>query len=149
MSLNANEAAAGLEQLRSERKLRPLTKAEEGWDIHNLPNGLFGFTYAPGLKEVPVYSKQHYHGFEIQRLANGEIHVVGFVTAGEKAQFAAAKQAVQAVVYPDRWNESTELVSLSTARLQPAKKAVTREDGNPFRTLVYPESTAASTDSSS
>jgi hypothetical protein len=139
MSLNTDtSAAAELEQLRLERKLRPLTKPEEGTDIYHLPNGVFGYTYAPGLKEVPVYSKQHYHGFEIHKLSTGEVHVVGFVTPAEKTQFESAKTAVQAVVFPDRWKESTELISLPDSRLQPAKKAVTREDGNPFKTLVSP-----------
>jgi hypothetical protein len=133
-----SSAAAELEQLRSERKLRALTKAEEGTDIYRLPNGVFGFTYAPGLKEVPVYSKQHYHGFEIQRLSNGEVHVVGFVTPAEKAELKDAKQASKIALFPERWEASTELVTIADTRLQPAKKAVTREDGNPFRTLVFP-----------
>jgi hypothetical protein len=132
-------AASELEQLRSGRGLRPLTKAEEGSDIYHLPNGVFGFTYAPGLREVPVYSKQHYHGFEIHRLSSGEVHIIGFVTPEEKAQFASAMQPVQAVVFPERWKTATELVSLPDTRLQPARKAVTREDGNPFKTLVSPQ----------
>lgn len=127
-----------IEQLRSERGLRALTSQEEGTDIYHLPNGVFGFTYAPGLKEVPVYSKQHYHGFEIHRLANGEVHVVGYVTPDESTKISSSKEAAQAVVFPEPWEKSTELISLAGSRLQPAKKAVTREDGNPFRTLVFP-----------
>ena len=138
MSLNTAEgAASAVEQLRSDRQLRPLTKEEEGTDIYHLPNGVFGFTYAPGLKEVPVFSKRHYGGFEIHRLSNGEVHVVGFVTAAERAQISASAQPVQALIYPDHWKQSTELVSIADTRLHPAKKAVAREDGNPFRTLIY------------
>ena len=137
-------AAAELEQLRSERGLRAISKEEEGSDIYRLPNGVFGFSYAPGLKEVPIYSKQHYHGFEIHRLSNGEVHVVGFVTADETTQLTAAKQAVQAAIFPERWSSSTEVVSVAATRLQPAKKAVAREDGNPFRTLISPAPVASS-----
>jgi hypothetical protein len=139
MSLNpAAGAASDLEQLRSERGLRALTKTEEGSDIYRLPNGVFGFSYAPGLKEVPVYSKQHYHGFEIHRLSNGEVHLIGFVTPEEKAQMAAATLAVQVMIFPEHWKESTELVSVADTCLQPAKKSVSRQDGNPFKTLVSP-----------
>ena len=137
-SQTADGGVAQLEALRSERKLRALTTTEEGTDIYHLPNGVFGFSYAPGLKEVPIYSKRHYHGFEIHRLSNGEVHVVGFVTPGEKAQFESSKQAVQVKIFPDPWEASTELISVADRRSQPAKKAVTREDGNPFRTLVFP-----------
>ena len=139
MSLNTETtSAADLEELRSERRLRALTKEEEGSDIYHLPDGVYGFTYAPGLKEVPVYSKRHYGVFEIERLTNGEIHIVGFVTPTEKAQLGAATTAVQIVIFPASWDDSTELITLADRRLQPAKKAVTREDGNPFRTLVFP-----------
>ena len=141
MSSNTAAGAASseqLDQLRSERALRPPTKEEEGTSIFHLPDGLFGFTYAPGLKEVPVYAKRHYHGFEVHRLANAEIHLVGFVTPDEKAKLTGAKEAVQLVIFPDPWEQSTELISVSQTRLQPAKKAVSREDGNPFRTLVFP-----------
>jgi len=130
--------AAELAQFRAERKLRALTKPEEGSDVYHLPNGVFGFTYAPGLKEVPIYSVQHYHGFEIHKLENGQVHVVGFVTPEEKAQMDSAPQAVKIVIFPERWEASTALVSVADTRLQPAKKSVTREDGNPFRTLVFP-----------
>ena len=139
MSLNTETtSAADLEQLRSERRLRALTKEEEGSDIYLLPDGLYGFTYAPGLKEVPVYSKRHYGAFEIQRLNNGEVHIAGYVTPAEKAQIGTSPTAVQIVIFPASWGTSTELITLPDRRMQPAKKAVTREDGNPFRTLVFP-----------
>ena len=139
MSLNTETtSAADLEHLRSERRLRALTKEEEGSDIYRLPDGVYGFTYAPGLKEVPIYSKRHYGVFEMQRLANGEVHMVGFVTPAEKAQLGVATTALQIVIFPASWGDSTELIALAGHRLQPAKKAVTREDGNPLRTLVFP-----------
>ena len=134
----ATREAPELEQLRSEHRVRALTKEEEGFNIYHLPDGVYGFTYAPGLKEVPVYSKPHYQIFEVHKLAGGSVHLVGFVTPGDKARIDGAKEAIQAVIYPDRWEAATELVSIADLRLQPAKKAVTREDGNPFRTLVFP-----------
>src|SRR5450432_3010301 len=139
MSLNtATEPTAALEQLRAERGLRALTKDEEGTDIYHLPNGVFGFTYAPGLKEVPVFSKRHYGGFEVHRLTNGEVHLIGFVTPSERDGVTGSKQAVQVIIFPASWGQSTDLVSVVDKRLQPAKKAVAREDGNPFRTLIFP-----------
>ena len=45
---------AGVETLRNERKLRLVTKDEEGFNVYLLPNGVYGFTFAPGLQEVPL-----------------------------------------------------------------------------------------------
>ena len=128
---------AGVETLRNERKLRLVTKEEEGFNVYQLPNGVYGFTFAPGLQEVPLYSKRPFHSYEIQRLSNGEIHTIGFVTPAI-AEAIKGKESTQALIFPDPFGDSTVLVSLSDKRLQPAKKAVTREDGNPFKTLVFP-----------
>ena len=140
MSLHtAAGAASASEQLRSERRLRPVSREEEGSSVFHLPDGVFGFTFAPGLKEVPVFAKRALHGFEIHRLTGGEVHLIGFVTPGAKAAIdGSGKETVQTVIYPEAWEQSTALVSIHETRLHPAKKAVTREDGNPFRTLVYP-----------
>jgi hypothetical protein len=130
-------STAEVERLRSDRGLRLIHASEEGFNVYDLPGGVYGFTYAPGLREVPMYAKRPYHSFEIQRLASGEIHTLGFVTAQEQAAMNG-KEAAQAMLYPDPWNESTVLVSLPDTRLQPARKAVSREEGNPFKTLVFP-----------
>src|SRR5882724_11662137 len=111
-----------LEQLRSEHRVRLVNKDEEGFNIYHLPDGVYGFTYAPGLKEVPVYSKPHYQIFEIHKVSGGGVHLVGFVTPEIKTKIEGAKEAVQAAVYPDRFEAATELVSIADSRLQPAKK---------------------------
>jgi len=136
----ATREAPELEQLRSDHRVRVVNKEEEGSNIYRLPDGVYGFTYAPGLKEVPVYAKPHYQIFEVHRLTGGSVHLIGFVTPDVKAKIDGAKEAIQVAIYPDRWEGATELVSIADSRLQPAKKAVTREDGNPFRTLVFPGS---------
>jgi hypothetical protein len=133
-------AGPELEKLRADRGLRPLNKDEEGWNLYDLKGGVFGFTYAPGLKEVPVYSKQHYHGFEVHKLKTGEVHLIGFVSPADKAAVSAPTGTVQTAIFPQPWpdKDATELVSVADTRMQPAKKAINREDGNPFRTLVFP-----------
>jgi hypothetical protein len=130
-------STAAVETLRVERSLRVVEKEEEGFNVYDLPHGVYGFTFAPGLREVPLYSKRPYHSFEIHKLANGEIHTIGFVSPALHDALNG-KAAVEALIFPDPWEESTILVSLSDARLQPAKKAVARVDGNPFKTLVLP-----------
>lgn len=132
-------AEATAESLRADRKLRALTKEEDGADMFLLPDGIFGFTYSPAQKEMPVYGKQPFHCFEAHRLHDGSIHMVGFVSPETKARIDGKAGTVEAVLYPAPFGPATALVSLDIANMQPAKKAVTREDGNPLKTLVYAE----------
>ena len=46
------------EQLRAEHKLRPVKSEEEGTAITKLPNGVYGFTYAPAT-ETPRDCQPH------------------------------------------------------------------------------------------
>lgn len=127
------------EALRASRSLRALTKEEEGTDVFLLPDGVFGYTYSPGQKEMPIYAKQPYQSFEVHRLKDGSTHLLGFVSADVKTRIDARNGAIEAVLYPAPFTTSTELVSVDVQDLQPAKKAISREDGNPLKTLIYAE----------
>lgn len=130
---------ASAEALRNERGLRIVTDQEVGTDTFQLPNGVYGFTYSPAFEEMPLFAKKPYHSFEVHRLKDGRIHLLGFVTADIKSKIQNKAGMVEAVVYPDSYGTATELVSIDVADLKPAKKAITREDGNPMKTLVYAE----------
>ena len=127
------------ETLRTQRGLRVVTADENGSDVFHMPNGVFGFTYSPAQREMPIYDRKPMHSFEVQRLNDGSVHMVGFVTPETRDKIQAKAGMVQAVLYPDPYQAATALVSLDVEDMQPAKKAITREDGNPLKTLVYPE----------
>ncbi len=126
------------ENLRLQRALRALTKEEDGSDVFGLPNGVFGYTYSPAQKEMPIYGKQPYHCFEVHRLKDGAVHMVGYVAPDTAKKIETKAGTVEAILYPAPFQAATELVSVDVADMQPAKKAITREDGNPLKTLVYP-----------
>jgi hypothetical protein len=132
-------AEATPESLRESRSLRALTKPEDGTDVFLLPNGVYGFTYSPAQREMPIYAGQPLHSFEVHRLADGSVHMVGYVTPETLSRIEAKAGTLEAVLYPSPFQSSTKLVSLDVAVMQPAKKAISREDGNPLKTLVYPE----------
>lgn len=130
---------ASAEDLRKERGLRIVSDQEAGTDAFQLPNGVYGFTYSPAFEEMPLFAKKPYHSFEVHRLNDGRIHLLGFVTPETKEKIQSKAGMVEASVYPDSYGTSTALVSIDVADLKPAKKAITREDGNPMKTLVYAE----------
>ena len=125
------------EALRAERGLRVVASDEEGTDVFRLPDGVYGFTYAPAYKEMPIFAEKRLHAFEVQRLKDGSVHLIGFVTPEMSEKILAKAAMVEAVLYPDSYPGSTALVSLNVDDMQPAKKALAREDGNPLKTLVH------------
>lgn len=124
------------EALRVERGLRVVASKEEGTDVFRLPDGVYGFTYAPAYKEMPIFAERRLHSFEVHRLKDGSVHLIGFVTPAMSEKILAKAAMVEAIMYPDSYPGSTELVSLDVDDMQPAKKALAREDGNPLKTLV-------------
>jgi hypothetical protein len=127
------------EELRKNRELRVVAGDEEGGDVFRLPNGLYGFTYSPAYKEMPIYAKKPLHAFEVHRLKDGTVHMVGYVTPEVLQKIEAKTGMVEAILYPDPFQNATALVSLSLDDMQPAKKAISREEGFPLKTLVYAE----------
>lgn len=123
-----------LEQLRAQHGLRPLEPAEEGTTAERLPNGVVGYTYSPA-EEVPLFAKKTWHSFEVHKLADGSRYLVGFVTHKEAESFRSGAQA-EITVFPDPWEDSTELVSVPFTRAIPSKKGPSREGGNGLKVAI-------------
>ena len=68
--------------LREAHRVRIVTDAEEGSGLNRLPNSVYGFTYSPGIDEAPLFTKRSFRSYEAHKLANGEVTLVGFTSAG-------------------------------------------------------------------
>jgi hypothetical protein len=115
--------------LRDSHGVRLVEAGEEGGAAERLPNGVYGFTYAPQEAAVPLFGKQSWHSFEIHKLADGALHLVGFVSPAD-SRFIESGEHVEATVYPDPWEEATTLVSIPMTRVVPSKRGPSREGGN-------------------
>ncbi len=115
--------------------MRPLKPEEEGSAVANLPDGVYGFTYAPGAPEVPLFSKHNYHSFEVHKAADGTEYLLGFVTPSEASEIAASEIAAKAGatmrIYPAPWETAQSFVCVPASRMVGAKR-MPREDGNPL-----------------
>jgi hypothetical protein len=118
-----------LEQLRTDRGLRAVEAAGEGSVAAQQPNGIYGFTYAPGEATIPLFAKKTWHSFEVHKLKDGTLYLVGFVTPVE-AELVRKAGSGDVVLFPDVWENSTELVSVPLARIVPSRKGPSREGGN-------------------
>ena len=122
------------EQLRARDGLRPLETAEEGLAVERLPNGIFGFTYSPS-EAVPLFAMKSWHSFEVHKRADGSQHLVGYVTHVEADSVRAGRKA-EITLFPDRWEDATELVTVPLARAIPSKKGPSREGGNGLKVAL-------------
>jgi hypothetical protein len=127
----ATASPESIEQLRTQHGVRPLQPEQEGSGISRLPAGLYGFAYAPGQPETPIFSKKNYHSFEVHKAADGTEYLIGFVTPEEASDLAAVKEGAAIRLFPDPWEQSQTLASVPVSRIAPPKR-MPREDGNPF-----------------
>jgi hypothetical protein len=118
-----------LEGLRMRHELRPLTAEEEGFATNHLPNGVYGFTCAPSEELVPLFAKKTWHSFEVHKLPDGSEHLIGFVTPQEADAIRKGLPG-HVELFPDPWEQSSELVSIPRSRMAPSKRGPSREGGN-------------------
>ena len=117
------------EQLRSQHKLRPLRNEEEGVGITKLPNGVYGFTYAPAT-ETPLFVRKSYHSFEVHKTSNGAAHMLAFVAPADAQRIRAEEDEIDVTVYPDPYETATELVVIPFDRVLSSLYKPIRYDGN-------------------
>ena len=125
------------EKLRREHRVRLVTVKEEGNRISWLPAGVYGFTYAP-LGETPLFERRAFHSFEVHKTADGESHILVYVTPAHAEVLGAATAPVDLHLFPDAWEEATELVSIPVSRISTKKLLTSREPGNWVAATVYP-----------
>jgi len=128
----ADSASGTIEALRARHQVRPLNAQEEGQAAHALPAGVYGYTYSPGLDQVPIFAQKKYHTFEVHRAIDGAEYLIGFATAAEAAEIELAKEGALIRLFPDPWEDAQSLVSVPVSRMHASKKSLPREDGNPF-----------------
>ena len=119
-----------LEHLRARHEVRALTEAEEGFGVYRLPNGVYGFTYAPVLhRDFPLFQANRYHAFEVHKLTDGAILLVGFVTEEAARKLQAATGELLIRLYPAPREEAATLVSVTLSRVIRIRENSTRETG--------------------
>ena len=118
------ESGATREAIRESHRVRLIEPADEGKAAHKIPEGVFGFTFAP-LTETPVFAKHSHQSYEVHKLPDGELHLIGYISPANETR-----------LYPDAWGEATKLVSIRVASVAAADNRHHREPGNPI-TLRY------------
>jgi hypothetical protein len=69
-----------VEDLRQKHQVRLVNEQEEGSGVDRLPNGVYGYTYAPGVDQAPLFQQPKFQSFEVHKLADGAVAIVGYVS---------------------------------------------------------------------
>lgn len=115
------------ETLRAKHRVRLITDAEEGWGVDHLPGGVYGFTSAPGTKNLPLFVKRVYQSFEVHRTADANVYLVGFVSPEIAARLEAGKEDLHISLFSDPTENVTAIVAISHWRILRVKEHSDRE----------------------
>jgi hypothetical protein len=117
-----------VEKLRGLHHVTLVTADLEGNSIDQLLPGSYGFTCAP-TQASPVYQTRISHSFEVHKLPDGNVHIVGFVTEDQAVQLYSGQAILDLNLYPEPWELSYRCVSLSRSRIT-GSKGPSRSNGN-------------------
>lgn len=122
--------------LRVEHGVRLVTADEEGTGVGALPEGVYGFTYSPGLPNAPLFTVRRYRSFELHKVRGGEVFLVGFVPASTAVEVAGAASEVTVVVRPEPDADATTLVAVPYSRIRQHRQHAAPNQGGATLTIV-------------
>jgi hypothetical protein len=110
-------ATAAQETLRQTHGVRIVDAAEEGSGVDSLPDGVYGFTYSPGLHNAPLFATRRYRSYETHK-SEGETYLIGFAGADAAQQLESASGELTVVVQPEPDDRATTLVKIPYSRIR-------------------------------
>jgi hypothetical protein len=106
------------EALRVVHQVRLVSEVEEGTGANALPDGIYGFTYSPGLPNAPLFADRRYGCYELHKVSGGEIFIVGFVDVDVVRQLQAAMTDVTVSIQPEPERDRSSLVTIPYSRIR-------------------------------
>jgi hypothetical protein len=104
--------------LRLAHQVRLVAAAEEGTGVNALPNGIYCFTYSPGLPNAPLFAVRRYRCFEIHKLSSGDTFVIGFATSESAAALSSTLTDVTIQLQPEPEGSASVLVVIPYSRIR-------------------------------
>jgi hypothetical protein len=130
-------ATADQEALRVAHQVRSVSPAEEGNGVNALPGGVYGFTYSPGLPNAPLFAIRRYRTYEIHKLPDGDVFIVGFARPDVARELSTASQEMALRIHPQAEQGFETLVTIPYSRIRRHRQyAAPNEDG--FAVTVMP-----------
>ena len=125
------------EALRQTHRVRIVAGDEEGTGVNALPNGVYGFTYSPGLASAPLFSVRRYRSYETHKLPSGEIYIIGFATADDARVLSTATAEMTLRIHPQPEGTHDVLVTIPYSAIRRHRQyAAPNQEG--FTVTVMP-----------
>lgn len=131
------KAAEERENIRRRHGVRPVEGDEIGEILKYLKGGVYGFTYSPNILDAGLFPGATYQSFEVHKLGDNSIKVIGFVTPEMAKKIETATSLIELEYYPEPYSKGTELVVLQMEQIKNAKPPA-REEGNLVRAFLNP-----------
>ncbi len=117
-------------RIRAENNVRIIEEKETGLPISELPNSLYGHSYSPSFDNpIPLFSKTSFQSFELHKLANGEVVILGCVTKDAAAKFASG-EFVSLQLFPEPYADAVSPITLNYKYVIRSNNKVSRHNGN-------------------
>jgi hypothetical protein len=117
-----------LEALRALHGVSLIRDEKDGWPLDRLPNGSYGFSYAPA-DECPLFCYSRFQIFEVHKAADGTEYIIGYVDEATERQLKLKLALTEFKLYPAPYEGATIPFALNRARIV-KKRALSRIDGN-------------------
>ncbi len=125
------------EEIRASHGVRLVGDGEEGTGVDALPDGVYGYTYSPGLPNAPLFATRRYRSYETHKLASGEVFVIAYADQTAAQQIASATADVTVRVHPEPNPDAGIIVKIPYARIRQHRQyAAPNQDG--FTVTVAP-----------
>jgi hypothetical protein len=128
------EVEREVEAVRARNGVSPVRLEDEGVPLASLPDSVYGYTYSPLNESTPLFAERTFQSFEVHKLTEGVVHVLGYVSAGDAGRLSGAQEPADIRFYPEPYGEATRLAEVSLERIVRARP-VSRADGN-YMTLT-------------
>ncbi len=106
------------EALRASHEVRLVEEREEGFGVDALPRGIYGFTYAPAFANAPLFRTRRFRSFETHKRADGEVLIVGFVSAADANALNTSTADFQLQVQPEPEPNAEVLIVIRYSRIR-------------------------------
>jgi hypothetical protein len=116
------------ENLRRQHGVRLVQGDEDGAGVARLPEGVYGFTYSPGTREMPLFSKPGQYAFEVLKIKGGGVLLTGFVSSGLAASIRGGRPC-EVELYPSPREGHAEFVAVPLSAVAHVKEHSTRSKG--------------------
>jgi len=102
-----------------------------------LPENIYGFTYSPLNESTPLFAKSTKQAFEVHKLTQGDVHLIGYLTPEESEKFLIGREAMDVHIFPEPYETSTVMVEIPLERVVKSKQ-LSRSEGNYMPLVIDP-----------